>query len=59
VALGAAPLEASRRELIKVIRNFDFKDNTRAPAPSLTTWLISLKLEELDEPLKLLGVVKL
>jgi hypothetical protein len=47
------------RQLIKVIRKFDFNDNTRSSTPSLTTWLESLKLEELDDPLKLLGVVEL
>lgn len=46
-------------QLIKVIRKFDFNDNTRSSTPCLTTWLESLKLEELDEPLKLLGVVEL
>jgi hypothetical protein len=46
-------------QLLTAIRNFDFNDNTRASAPSLTTWLLSLKLEELDEPLKMLGVVEL
>jgi len=46
-------------QLIKVIRKFDFNDNTRSSTPSLTTWLESLKLEELDDPLKLLGVVEL
>jgi len=46
-------------QLVKVIRSYDFNDNTRNSAPSLTTWLESLKLEELDEPLKLLGAVEL
>jgi len=46
-------------QLIHVIRAFDFADNTRASTPSLTTWLESLKLEELDEPLKELGVCEL
>ena len=62
--LGMRLLEERRwkqatSQLLKVIRSFDFKDNTRASAPSLTTWLVSLKLEELDEPLQLLGVVEL
>jgi hypothetical protein len=46
-------------QLIKVIRKFDFNDNSRSSTPTLTTWLESLKLEELDDPLKLLGVVEL
>jgi hypothetical protein len=46
-------------QLIKVIRKFDFNDNTRSSTPSLETWLASLKLEELDEPLRMLGVVEL
>jgi hypothetical protein len=46
-------------QLLTAIRHFDFNDNSRASAPSLTTWLLSLKLEELDEPLKMLGVVEL
>jgi hypothetical protein len=46
-------------QLLHVIRNFDFNDNTRSSTPSVTTWLASLKLEELDEPLKMLGVVEL
>lgn len=62
--LGMRLLEERRwkqatQQLLKVIRNFDFNDNTRSSAPSLTTWLESLKLEELDEPLKMLGVVEL
>jgi len=62
--LGMKLLEERRwkqatSQLMKVIRAFDFNDNTLASAPSLTTWLISLKLEELDEPLKMLGVVEL
>eukprot|EP00615_Pteridomonas_danica_P018900 CAMPEP_0114387130 /NCGR_PEP_ID=MMETSP0102-20121206/7066_1 /TAXON_ID=38822 ORGANISM="Pteridomonas danica, Strain PT" /NCGR_SAMPLE_ID=MMETSP0102 /ASSEMBLY_ACC=CAM_ASM_000212 /LENGTH=347 /DNA_ID=CAMNT_0001544153 /DNA_START=43 /DNA_END=1086 /DNA_ORIENTATION=+ len=47
------------QQLIKVIRKFDFNDNTRSSTPSLETWLVSLKLEELNEPLRLLGVVEL
>lgn len=47
------------QQLIKVIRKFDFNDNTRSSTPSLETWLASLKLEELSEPLRLLGVVEL
>lgn len=46
-------------QLLKVIRNYDFNDNTRCSTPCLKTWLESLKLEELDEPLKMLGVVEL
>jgi hypothetical protein len=62
--LGLKLLEERRwkqatRQLLKVIRKFDFTDNTRSTVPSLTTWLDSLKLEELDDPLKLLGVVEL
>jgi len=62
--LGMKLLEERRwkqatSQLIKVIRKFDFNDNTRSSTPSLTTWLESLKLEELDDPLKLLGVVEL
>jgi hypothetical protein len=47
------------QQLIKVIRKFDFNDNTRSSTPSLETWLASLKLEELSEPLRMLGVVEL
>ena len=62
--LGMRLLEERRwkqavSQLMKVIRAFDFNDNTLSSAPSLTTWLVSLKLEELDEPLKMLGVVEL
>jgi len=63
-SLGLKLLEERRwkqatSQLVKVIRNYDFNDNTRNSAPSLTTWLASLKLEELDEPLTMLGVVEL
>ena len=46
-------------QLVKVLRKFDFNDNTRSSVPSLNTWLASLKLEELAEPLELLGAVEL
>ena len=57
--LEARRWKQAKVQLMTAIRNFDFNDNTRASAPSLTTWLSSLKLEELDEPLKMLGVVEL
>ena len=57
--LEARRWKQATSQLIKVIRKFDFNDNTRNSAPSLSTWLESLKLEELDEPLKMLGVVEL
>lgn len=47
------------QQLLTVIRNFDFNDNTRSSTPQLETWLASLKLEELGEPLRLMGVVEL
>lgn len=46
-------------ELLRVIRHYDFADNTKCSTPCLKTWLDSLKLEELDEPLKALGAVEL
>jgi len=63
-ALGMKLLEERRwkqatSQLLKVIRAYDFNDNTRNSAPGLKTWLESLKLEELDEPLRMLGVVEL
>ena len=63
-SLGMKLLEERRwkqatEQLVHVIRNFNFNDNTRNSAPSLTTWLESLLLQELDEPLKMLGVVEL
>jgi hypothetical protein len=47
------------QQLLHVIRNFDFNDNTRSSTPSVRAWLDSLKLEELNEPLGALGVVEL
>ena len=46
-------------QLMKVLRKFDFNDNTRSSVPSLPSWLASLKLEELNEPLSMLGAVEL
>lgn len=46
-------------QLMKLTRNFNFNDNTRNSAPSLETWLISLKLEELTDPLTMLGAYEL
>jgi len=57
--LEARRWKQAKVQLLTAIRNFDFNDNSRASAPTLTTWLLSLKLEELDEPLKMLGVVEL
>jgi hypothetical protein len=62
--LGMKLLEERRwkqatAQLVKVIRKFDFNDNTRSSVPSLGSWLASLKLEELAEPLDLLGAVEL
>ena len=42
-----------------MIRKFDFNDDTRSSVPTLETWLYSLKLEELMEPLDDMGVVEL
>jgi hypothetical protein len=62
--LGMKLLEERRwkqatQQLMKAIRNYDFNDNSRCSTPCLRTWLDSLKLEELDEPLKNLGAVEL
>ena len=46
-------------QLIHMIRKFDFNDDTRSSVPTLETWLYSLKLEELMEPLDDMGVVEL
>lgn len=62
--LGMRLLEERRwkqatEQLIHMIRKFDFNDDTRSSVPTLETWLYSLKLEELLEPLDDLGVVEL
>ena len=62
--LGMKLLEERRwkqatSHLMKMLRKFDFNDNTRSSVPSLNTWLVSLKLEELTEPLAMLGAVEL
>ena len=46
-------------QLLHMIRNFDFNDATRSSVPTMTTWLYSLKLEELAEPLELMGCYEL
>jgi len=46
-------------QLVKLIRAFNFNDNSRNSAPSLETWLLSLKLEELTDPLTMLGAYEL
>ena len=33
-------------QLLHMIRKYDFNDDTRSSVPTLTTWLYSLKLEE-------------
>jgi len=62
--LGMKLLEERRwkqacSQLMKLTRNFNFNDNTRNSAPSLETWLLSLKLEELTDPLTMLGAYEL
>jgi hypothetical protein len=49
----------ARAQLMSMIRNFDFSDNPKASVPTLTTWLLSLKLEKLKPKLELLGAVEL
>jgi hypothetical protein len=47
------------QQLMQLVRQFDFNDDSRSGVPSLTTWLQSLRLERLRSKLELLGVVEL
>lgn len=49
----------AKDQLLLMIRNFDFSDNTRSSVPTLDTWLESLKLQKLKGKLELLGAVEL
>lgn len=46
-------------QLLKMIRKFDFNDDSRSSVPTLTTWLQSLRLEGIRDRLELLGCYEL